>query len=1271
MQANPPSEVRSAGAVSLRILIPFLVLFAAGLYELVGLPHAPDPPIDVPDLSSLEAILRSSHPPLDGALYVVGMVAWSVWAWLVLSLLLQVGVGIAEHVSGGTRVVRQAHWVADALSAPLVRRAVRASLAGGLVARVALSAVPAAASAPTETAAFVDHVSPGGGRLMSSGPGFWATYEQPVIDVPSGSIVYTVQPGDNLVGIAERFYGDGDRWQRLYEVNQGRQMADGRTFDRAGVIQPGWQLIVPEPTATIETDSDGQRWYTVRKGDSMAGISARLFGSEQRWPELFAVNEGARLDSQHVLRDPRLIWPGLLLRVPELDLQSAPEPVTPSAADPPPAAQELPDTPSPVATSAVSTAPDASAALLAVSPVTLPVSAAATPEVDSRAAVTETAGSASVATAVPSASDHMQQRLVPPAVGAGAGAAAAIIGVAGTALVLRRRRPRPRRPQAESDVAVNAGYAEAEPLEEICRGAEADDLSTAARIAAHMSREVAAVLARQSPSSAELSVAGAKLAAVRHGRSSTTLMLQDVPMGARQQLIEALPEATMRAFGSKWDVEGMVSVDGDVLIRLTRMASGTNTIELENPASGPEAWAVPSMLLRLGLLADRQIYAANLDAVSHVLVAAPTGHGADAVLTALLASLVAHRSPADLGLIVIGRPHALPDEFLGVSHLLEPQVDPHDEVAALDSIQRVRRELDDRMARCQPEQPDIVLIIPELADLSAEHHAALGAVMLHGPRHHIRLLAASSRRATDVVVDCPLLSEFGTRLVLRAADEEESIALLGSGDATELGSGGHLLVRVEGRVPVQALGYRVSPDRLAGLVALIKERGTTTDWWVAHHAVRGSFDGFSTEIEGDDVGSAPDDRGQQEAGESADTFSEEQPPDDTSVRDDSEQEEKTAAQPPVADDQEDDVARQDTCIADGDVGVEGPMSSVAQMEELGDATDVQPALPLEQHTFHPDDFYRPANGAVCRSPDAYREAALTGAEDHSNGTAAPSTASGKLLARFLGARELLYDGQIVWPVAGVPDEAAMELLVFLGVEDPAGVRADLLSDSLWEEDDEDDEDRSYRLRKRRYRLRRALKRLIPGWKSDPIARMDKQTPIYRLDPNVIESDVHCFLRLLDDGRSLPREGAIRAYEQALDLYRGDLLDRPDVPSYRWLDDGPRVLDLRVKYATMHQLTRRRLADLLATGQSDDELARAQELYLSLVASDALDHRLWEALAHLHGRRNDLLGLEATYRRLRSALVELGEGDDPDLVAIPPTLKRVFDEVRASLRAGRE
>jgi Bacterial transcriptional activator domain len=514
--------------------------------------------------------------------------------------------------------------------------------------------------------------------------------------------------------------------------------------------------------------------------------------------------------------------------------------------------------------------------------------------------------------------------------------------------------------------------------------------------------------------------------------------------------------------------------------------------------------------------------------------------------------------------------------------------------------------------------------------------------MLHGPHNRIRVLAASARRGVDLVRNCPLLAEFGTRLVLRAADEEESIALLGSVDATELGGGGHLLARIEGRVPFQVLGYRVASDRLAQLVTLIAEHASATDWWVSRCTDHNEADSSGPAVRAARTPEALTDG-------------------------------IHAHEPPSAVDPNSLIKPRLEGLADA---VDPSSNEVNQEHPARDVSpDVQAELPLDLHTGSEAGEHR--NGTSRERPPEHAVTVSknesTGSGDVTNGRGASTTstaARARLQARFLGARELLYDGQLVWPPAGAPDEAAMELLVFLGLQDPSGVRADLLSDSLWEEDDEDDEDRSYRLRKRRYRLRRALKRFIPGWQGDPIARMDKQNPVYRLDPTIIESDVHCFLRLLEEARSLSREEAIDAYEKALGLYRGDLLERPDVPSYRWLDDGPRVLDLRVKYATMHQRARRKLADLLATGCTDDKLARAHELYVGLGETDPLDHRLWEALARLHGRRNDLLGLEATFRRPRSAVVELGDGDDPDRVRIPPALRQVFEEVRDSLLAGR-
>jgi len=753
-----------------------------------------------------------------------------------------------------------------------------------------------------------------------------------------------------------------------------------------------------------------------------------------------------------------------------------------------------------------------------------------------------------------------------------------------------------------------------------------------------MSRAVAGELLGQGAGHGnELSVSGASLAAVRHGRSSTTLVLQQVPMAARAQLIACLPRAATRAFGDRSDVEGMVSRDGDVLVRLTGVANAVDEALIRDSTAGePEAWPVASVLLRLGLLADRQVFAANWDALSHVLVSAPLGHGGEAVLSALVASLVAQRSPAELGLIVLGSPRSIADELLGVTHLLESAVDPHNEQAALEALATVRNELDQRIASCRTDAPDVVLVVPELGELSAEHHAALGPIMLHGPRHRVRVVAASVRRAVELVQDCPLLPEFATRLVLRTGDEEESVALLGSGDATELGSGGHLLARLEGRIPMQALGYRVAPDRLAALAAAIRSNTASVDWWRSRHG-------------------AVDAEAKSETGGTVDV--------DTEMPADVVDKPLTTLQR---------FQELDETDTDRQAGVSPEEQRDSQSTDQAADGESRRASEPQQLQLR-ETVVAPVNGANAAPPPnqlSSLAATHSGAGPDRLQAERLSTGPGgtrpRFRARFLGARELVYDGKVVWPLPGDPDEAAIELLVFLGVQDPSGARGEVLGDSFWEEDDDDA--RADRLKKRRYRLRLALKRLVPTLEGDPLARMDKQHPVYRLKPTVIESDVHRFLKLVEEAKALAPDEAIAAYEEALELYRGDLLDRPDVPPYRWLDEGPRLLDLRVKYARMHQQARRRLADLLANG-TDQHLARAEELYIGLAGDDPLDHRLWETLARLHGRRSDLLGLEATARRLRSALVELGEGEDPERVPVPPALERVFAEVRASLLNG--
>jgi two-component SAPR family response regulator len=267
-----------------------------------------------------------------------------------------------------------------------------------------------------------------------------------------------------------------------------------------------------------------------------------------------------------------------------------------------------------------------------------------------------------------------------------------------------------------------------------------------------------------------------------------------------------------------------------------------------------------------------------------------------------------------------------------------------------------------------------------------------------------------------------------------------------------------------------------------------------------------------------------------------------------------------------------------------------------------------------------------------------------------------------------GARAVRHvpSGQVVYPATGCPDKP-FELLFLVAAHRLAGVRGELVVDSLWPNGLP--KEPATELRKLRARLREHLKRLVPDL-GDPIPTGNPKKPV-ELDPSLVASDAHRFVELLRLARAAPRDQAIAAYEAAISLYGGDLLDRADVPLWWWLYDGPEVAGaLRAEYRQLHQEARRQLADLYAAGDADDELRRAQELYIGLAGELDEDEPLWAALFRTHGRRGDRLGLEASIRRLRSALAELAEdGDGPEAIAIPPGLGRLIDELRVRLADG--
>ncbi|RCV87282.1 LysM peptidoglycan-binding domain-containing protein [Billgrantia montanilacus] len=103
-------------------------------------------------------------------------------------------------------------------------------------------------------------------------------------------------------------------------VNSARLTAEALRSARSGLLRAGGSDAGLEENIdelieelardqTLVARGRGDTLYEVRRGETLAGIAGRYYGDSNRWEEIHEANA-------HVLRNPDLVWPGLMLVLP-------------------------------------------------------------------------------------------------------------------------------------------------------------------------------------------------------------------------------------------------------------------------------------------------------------------------------------------------------------------------------------------------------------------------------------------------------------------------------------------------------------------------------------------------------------------------------------------------------------------------------------------------------------------------------------------------------------------------------------------------------------------------------------------------------------------------------------------------------------------------------------------------------------------------------------------------------------------------------------------
>lgn len=116
--------------------------------------------------------------------------------------------------------------------------------------------------------------------------------------------IHTVNAGETLWSIAEKYYNSGYNWVTIVKANN---------ITNPSIIESGQKITIPEaerivpPASLSQIDAIKENSYTVVKGENLWDIAVRAYADGYQWP---------RIAKENNLSNPDLIHSGNVLKIP-------------------------------------------------------------------------------------------------------------------------------------------------------------------------------------------------------------------------------------------------------------------------------------------------------------------------------------------------------------------------------------------------------------------------------------------------------------------------------------------------------------------------------------------------------------------------------------------------------------------------------------------------------------------------------------------------------------------------------------------------------------------------------------------------------------------------------------------------------------------------------------------------------------------------------------------------------------------------------------------